>query len=587
MLSRTLSLFSRTLKYPHTPVPISRLSHRITTRKMSDLSIELTAPNGVKYTQPTGLFINNEFVASSKGNKITSINPTDESEIASVHAAEPEDVDKAVDAAKAAFKGPWREMAPSERGDLMFKLSELVEKNKEVLATIETWDNGLYFYDHLVQAYADSTQASHILWHLGRISQRCLVASSTTPAGQIRSMAKSSTHRQRSLPTPFVNLLEFADRSYVCIMIGDTQSLLTRLRPFLTERLADHFKAWNYPLAMAAWKLGPAIAAGNTVVLKSAEQTPLSILVFATLVKEAGFPPGVINILNGYGRVAGATMAQHPGIEKIAFTGSTATGREIMKMASINLKNITLETGGKSPLLVFDDADLDQAVKWSHIGIMSNQGQICTSTSRILVQEGIYDKFIEAFKKYTSETSKVGDPFSDDTFQGPQVTKAQYERVLGYIDTGKSEGATLAMGGEAYKDVGQGKGFFVNPTMFTNVKDSMKIFKEEVFGPFVVVVSFKDEKEALALANNTTYGLGSAIFTNNIVKAHRVARKIEAGMVWINSSQDSDFRIPFGGVKVSAAKYNPSLRHDDDEYDRIRRQILIIIVAIGHWKRIG
>ncbi len=302
---------------------------------------------------------------------------------------------------------------------------------------------------------------------------------------------------------------------------------------------------------MAAWKLGPAIACGNTVVLKSAEQTPLSILFFANLVKEAGFPPGVINILNGHGRVAGAAMAQHPGIDKIAFTGSTATGREIMKMASVTMKNITLETGGKSPLLVFNDADLDQAVKWSHVGIMSNMGQICTATSRILVQEDIYDKFIEAFKKQVTETSKVGDPFSDDTFQGPQVTKAQYERVLGYIDTGKSEGATLAMGGEAYKNVGEGKGFFVSPTVFTHVKDSMRIFREEVFGPFVVIVSFKDEEEALSLANDTTYGLGSAVFTQDITKAHRVARKIEAGMVWINSSQDSDYRIPFGGVKQS------------------------------------
>lgn len=302
---------------------------------------------------------------------------------------------------------------------------------------------------------------------------------------------------------------------------------------------------------MAAWKLGPALAAGNTVVLKSAEQTPLSILVFAKLVKEAGFPPGVLNILNGYGKVAGAAMAQHPNIDKIAFTGSTGTGREIMKMASATLKNVTLECGGKSPLLVFDDCDLDQAVKWSHIGIMSNQGQICTATSRILVQEGIYDKFIEAFKQHIKTTSIVGDPFKDDTFQGPQVTKTQYERVLSYIEAGKSEGATLSMGGEAYKNVGAGKGFFVTPTVFTDVKSSMKIFREEVFGPFCVVVSFKDEDEAVEIANDTTYGLGSAVFTQDITKAHRVARNIEAGMVWINSSQDSDFRIPFGGVKQS------------------------------------
>lgn len=220
-------------------------------------------------------------------------------------------------------------------------------------------------------------------------------------------------------------------------------------------------------------------------------------------------------------------------------------------MAAQNMKNITLETGGKSPLLVFDDADLDQAVKWSHVGIMSNQGQICTATSRILVQEGIYDDFVKAFKERILSTSKVGDPFSDDTFQGPQVTKQQYERVLSYVESGKSEGATLAMGGEAYKNVGDGKGFFISPTVFTNVTSSMRVFREEVFGPFCVIVSFSTEDEALALANDTTYGLGSAVFTKDVVKAHRVARKIEAGMVWINSSQDSDFRIPFGGVKQS------------------------------------
>ena len=291
--------------------------------------------------------------------------------------------------------------------------------------------------------------------------------------------------------------------------------------------------------------MGPALACGNTVVLKAAEQTPLSILYFAQLVKEAGFPPGVVNILNGYGADCGAAIASHMDIDKIAFTGSTATGKQIMKAASVNMKNITLETGGKSPLLVFDDADLEQAVKWAHIGIMSNMGQICTATSRILVQEGVYEKFVEMFKEQVKGVSKVGDPFKEETFQGPQVTKAQFEKVLGYIESGKSEGATLATGGEAYKDV-DGKGFFISPTVFTDVKDNMKIYREEVFGPFVVIATFKTEEEAVERANDTTYGLGSAVFTQNITKAHRVARRIEAGMVWINSSNDSDFRIPFG-----------------------------------------
>lgn len=307
---------------------------------------------------------------------------------------------------------------------------------------------------------------------------------------------------------------------------------------------------WNYPLAMAAWKLGPALACGNTVVMKASENTPLSILYLANLVKEAGFPPGVVNILNGWGKEAGAAIASHLDIDKIAFTGSTATGRNIMKMASINMKNITLETGGKSPLLVFEDADLEQAVKWAHIGIMSNMGQICTATSRILVQESIYEKFTTLFKDQINEVSKVGDPFHDSTFQGPQVTKAQYEKVLAYIESGKEEGATLAVGGTAHKNVG-GKGFFISPTVFIDVKDNMKIFREEIFGPFAVVSSFKTEEEAISRANDTTYGLGSAVFTKDLERAHRVARDIEAGMVWVNSSNDSDYRIPFGGVKQS------------------------------------
>lgn len=307
---------------------------------------------------------------------------------------------------------------------------------------------------------------------------------------------------------------------------------------------------WNFPLSMAAWKLGPALACGNTVVLKAAEQTPLSILYLAKLVKQAGFPPGVVNILNGHGKEAGAAIASHPDIDKIAFTGSTATGRQIMKMAAVNLKNITLETGGKSPLIVFDDADIEQAAKWAHIGIMYNQGQVCTATSRLLVHETVYDEFVSKFKEVVASTNKVGDPFSVDTFQGPQVTKAQYDRVLAYIESGKSEGATLSAGGVPHKNLG-GKGFFIEPTIFTDVKDHMKIYREEVFGPFVVICSFKTEEEAITMANDTTYGLGSAVFTQNIERGHRVASEIEAGMVWINSSNDSDYRIPFGGVKQS------------------------------------
>jgi aldehyde dehydrogenase (NAD(P)+) len=285
---------------------------------------------------------------------------------------------------------------------------------------------------------------------------------------------------------------------------------------------------WNYPLGMAAWKLGPALAAGNTVVLKPAEQTPLSILIFATLIEKAGFPPGVINIVNGYGRSAGAALAAHLDVDKVAFTGSTATGKEIMRLAASNLKSVTLETGGKSPLLVFPDADLEQAVKWSHYGIMANQGQICTATSRILAHESIYEKFTELFLAQVRSGSKVGDPYAADTFQGPQVSKAQYDRILSYVDKGKAEGATLSLGGKPFAGAG-GKGYFVEPTVFTDVQDSMAIYREEVFGPFAVLSPFSTEEEAIRRANDTTYGLGAAIFTENITRAHAIAKKIEAG----------------------------------------------------------
>lgn len=508
-------------------VPVSRLS-TTSNPNMSDLAVELTAPNGRKYTQPTGLFINNEWVKAKSGEKITSINPTqvnsnptlthphkpanqslphsDETEIATVHAAGPDDVDAAVAAARAALKAPsWRAMASTDRGNLILKLASLVEAHAETLATIETWDNGKPYQ---VALNEDVGEVAGTLRYYGGYADKI--------HGQVINTS----------PAKFAYTLR------------EPVGVCGQIIP------------WNYPLLMAAWKLGPALACGNTVVIKAAEQTPLSILYLANLIKEAGFPPGVVNVLNGYGKTAGVAIASHLDIDKVAFTGSTATGRQIMKTASVNMKSITLETGGKSPLLVFDDADIEQAVKWAHVGIMSNMGQICTATSRVLVQEGVYDQFVKLFKETVKEVSKVGDPFKDETFQGPQVTKAQYEKVLGYIEAGKSEGATLAAGGEAYKDV-NGKGFFIAPTVFTDVKDNMTIYREEVFGPFVVISSFKTEEEAVSRANDTTYGLGSAVFTQDLTKAHRIARDIEAGMVWINSSNDSDFRIPFGGVKQS------------------------------------
>ncbi len=409
----------------------------------------------------------------------------------------------------------------------MFKLAELIEKNAETLATIETWDNGKPYSVALNEDVAD------------------VVAVFKYYAG-------------------------YADKIYGQVIdVGSAKLAYTIKEPV---GVCGQIIPWNYPLDMAAWKLGPALACGNTVVIKAAEQTPLSILYLAQLITEAGFPPGVVNILNGHGRECGKAIAGHtdvctfpftstfgmksnantsPQVDKIAFTGSTATGKEIMKLAAANIKNITLETGGKSALVIFDDCELDQAVKWAHIGIFSNQGQVCCATSRIIVQEGIYDKFIEEFTKYVKEVQVVGDPFAENTAQGPQVTKAQHERVLGFAQSGKDEGAKLICGGESFTDVGDGKGYFIKPTIFADVKRDMNIYKEEVFGPFVVIASFKEEEQAIEMANETIYGLGAAVFTQNIARAHTIARRLESGMVWINSSNDSDFRIPFGGVKQS------------------------------------
>jgi aldehyde dehydrogenase (NAD+) len=298
---------------------------------------------------------------------------------------------------------------------------------------------------------------------------------------------------------------------------------------------------------MLAWKVAPALACGNTVILKPAEQTPLSALYFGNLVKEAGLPAGVVNVLPGLGPSTGKAIAGHMDIDKVAFTGSTNTGRAIMKDAANNLKNITLECGGKSPSIVFADAELEQAVKWCHFGIMDNKGEVCTSTSRIYVHEDIYDKFLEKFVEVTKENDKLGSPFDESTVQGPQVSKTQYERVLSYIEEGRKSGAKLLYGGSKYGD----KGYFLHPTVFADTTEDMKIMKEEIFGPVVSIAKFSTDEEAIKKANDTSYGLAAALFTEKIARAHKVARKLQAGMVWINSSGDSHFGIPFGGYKSS------------------------------------
>ncbi|KAI3571486.1 aldehyde dehydrogenase domain-containing protein [Fusarium oxysporum f. sp. albedinis] len=464
---------------------------------------KLTAPNGVSFEQPLGIFVDNEWREAKSGQKISVVSPITEQEIVQVHAGGEEDIDDAVRAARNAFRS-WSKTEPTRRGELLRKLADLAEELTDTFASIDTWNNGKPF----ASAKGDVGELAGVLRYYAGFADKVF--------GQV-----ISTNEKK---------LAYTNRE----PIGVCGLIIP----------------WNYPLGMAAWKLGPALAAGNTIVLKPAEQTPLSVLLLATLIEKAGFPAGVINIVNGFGRTAGASLAKHLGVDKIAFTGSTNTGREIMKLAATNLKEITLETGGKSPLIVFEDAELENAAKWAHYGIMANQGQICTATSRTLVHENIYEKFLDLFIQEVKKTSVVGDPFAPGTFQGPQVTKAQYDRVLSYIEEGKREGATLSIGGKPHKGV-DGKGYFVEPTVFTDVKDHMKIYREEVFGPLAAVSSFSTEEEAIRRANDTFYGLGAAIFTENITRALAVAKDIEAGMVWINSSQDSDYRIPFGGKKQS------------------------------------
>ena len=303
---------------------------------------------------------------------------------------------------------------------------------------------------------------------------------------------------------------------------------------------------------MLVWKVAPAVATGNCVVLKPSEITPLSALRFADLVAEAGFPPGVVNIVNGYGHTVGKAISAHPNIQKVAFTGSTITGRNILKAAAdSNLKAVTLELGGKSPTIIFDDADFEQAIKWATMGIYMNMGQVCTAGSRIFVQEGIYDKFMGAFVESAKQFGQAtGDPFGENMKHGPQVSQTQYERVLGYIEAGVKGGAKVLVGGDKSSATG-GKGYFVQPTIFADVTKDMKIAQEEIFGPVAAVFKFKTEEEVIELANDTVYGLAAYVFTENIRRSIRVAHALEAGNVGVNTTFAGDKAVPFGGYKQS------------------------------------
>ncbi|KAJ4257941.1 aldehyde dehydrogenase (NAD(P)(+)) ald5 [Fusarium falciforme] len=465
------------------------------------LTVKLETPLTGAYEQPIGLFINGQWVESVDKKKLEVVNPSTEEVITSVFEGTEKDVDLAVSAARTAFETTWKRSTPEDRGRLLYKLADLAEENKELLAAVESLDNG----KSINNARGDVAAVIGCLRYYAGWADKI--------EGKTIDIAPDMFHYTRSEP------------------LGVCGQIIP----------------WNFPLLMFAWKIGPALATGNTVVMKTAEQTPLSGLVFTQFIQQAGFPPGVFNLVTGTGKVAGAAITSHMDVDKVAFTGSTVVGRQIMNAAAMsNLKKVTLELGGKSPNIVFNDANVEEAVDWVNFGIYYNHGQVCCAGSRVFVQEGIYDKFLEAFKK-RAQQNKVGDPFQEETFQGPQVSKLQYDRVMSYIDSGKAEGATVVTGGSRHGE----KGYFIQPTIFSDVRPDMKIMQEEIFGPVCSIAKFKDEEEALQMAHDTTYGLAAAVHTQDLTTAIRMSNALQAGTVWVNCFNLLHHALPFGGFKES------------------------------------
>ncbi|EKM77472.1 hypothetical protein AGABI1DRAFT_86450 [Agaricus bisporus var. burnettii JB137-S8] len=451
----------------------------------------------------TGLFINGEFVDGVKNTTIDVVNPANGKLITKISEATEADIDIAVEAAHKAFETTWGlNCSGSKRGDMLYKLAQLMEKNIDDLSAIEALDNGKTF---LWAKSVDLTLSISTIKHY---------------AG-------------------------WADKNFGQVIETDEKKLTySRHEPI---GVVGQIIPWNFPLLMLAWKIGPALATGNCIVLKPSEFTPLSALRMCALIQEAGFPPGVVNIVTGYGSTTGQAISSHMKIDKVAFTGSTLVGRKVMEAAAkSNLKNVTLELGGKSPVVIFDDADLEQSVNWTAHGLFWNHGQACCAGTRIFVQEGIYDKFLQKFTDKIKEI-KLGDPFGLGIDQGPQVSQIQYDRIMSYIESGRAEGATVHVGGERHGN----EGYFIQPTIFTDTTPDMKIVKEEIFGPVGAVIKFKDGKEVIKQANDSNYGLAAAVFSQDINKAIETAHAFKAGTAWVNCANTIDAGVPFGGYKQS------------------------------------
>ncbi|KAL0847414.1 hypothetical protein Bca101_020660 [Brassica carinata] len=476
----------------------SRIVRRFGTSSAAE---EVISPSvQVSYTK---LLIDGNFVDAASGKTFPTLDPRTGEVIAHVAEGDAEDINRAVKAARKAFdEGPWPKMTAYERSRIMLRFADLVEKHSEELAALESWDNGKTYEQALT---AEIPMLARLFRYYAGWADK--IHGLTVPA--------DGNYHVQTLHEP----------------IG----------------VAGQIIPWNFPLLMFAWKVGPALACGNTIVLKTAEQTPLTAFYVGKLFLEAGLPPGVLNIVSGFGGTAGASLASHMDVDKLAFTGSTDTGKVILGLAAnSNLKPVTLELGGKSPFIVFDDADIDKAVELAHFALFFNQGQCCCAGSRTYVHEKVYDEFVEKAKARALKRV-VGDPFKKGIEQGPQIDLKQFEKVMKYIRSGVQSNATLECGGGQVGD----KGYFIQPTVFSNVKDDMLIAQDEIFGPVQSILKFSDVDEVIRRANETRYGLAAGVFTKSLDTANRVSRALKAGTVWVNCFDVFDAAIPFGGYKMS------------------------------------
>ncbi|KAK6922164.1 Aldehyde dehydrogenase domain, partial [Dillenia turbinata] len=460
----------------------------------------ITTPRGVEYTQ---LLINGQYVDAASGKTFETLDPRTGEVIANVAEGDAEDINRAVSAARKAFdEGPWPKMTAYERSCIMLRFADLIEKHNDELAMLESWDNGKTYEQ------AANTEVP--------MAARC-----------------------------FQYYAGWADKIHGLTIPTDGEFHVQTLHEPIG--VVGQIIPWNFPLLMFAWKVAPALACGNTIVLKTAEQTPLSALYASKLLHEAGLPPGVLNVISGYGRTAGSALASHMDVDKLAFTGSTDTGKAVLQLAvQSNLKPVTIELGGKSPFIICEDADIDEAVEQAHHAVFYNQGQCCCAGSRTFVHERVYDEFV-AKSKVCAMKRVVGDPFEKGTEQGPQIDVKQFEKILKYINSGVESGATLETGGDRYG----AKGYYIQPTVFSNVKDDMLIAQDEIFGPVQSILKFRDIDEVIRRANASNYGLAAGVYTKNIDTANTLTRAIKAGTVWVNCYNVLDAAIPFGGYKMS------------------------------------